>query len=40
MTVVGVPAKIVKQLDNKKYYSEKEKNSSRSINRFQYGDGI
>ncbi|QCO70636.1 serine O-acetyltransferase [Buchnera aphidicola] len=40
VTVVGVPAKIINQLDGKKYFSRKEKNSLQSTNMFQYGDGI
>ncbi|WAI18222.1 MAG: serine O-acetyltransferase [Buchnera aphidicola (Acyrthosiphon caraganae)] len=40
VTVVGVPAKIVNQLDSEKYFSREEKNNLQSINRFQYGDGI
>ncbi|WAI11826.1 MAG: serine O-acetyltransferase [Buchnera aphidicola (Macrosiphum albifrons)] len=40
VTVVGVPAKIINQLDSKKYFSRKEKNTLQSTHMFQYGDGI
>ncbi|CAL4326120.1 serine O-acetyltransferase [Buchnera aphidicola] len=39
VTVVGVPAKIINELDSKKY-SSKEKSNVSYINSFQYGDGI
>ncbi len=40
VTVVGVPARIISQLGNKKYYFQEEKNNLSYINSFQYGDGI
>lgn len=40
VTVVGVPAKIVNQLDSTKYSSQEEINNLSYINTFQYGDGI
>ncbi|QCI20214.1 serine O-acetyltransferase [Buchnera aphidicola (Brachycaudus cardui)] len=40
VTVVGVPAKIIGELDSKKYFSIEEKSNLSCTNRFQYGDGI
>lgn len=41
VTVVGIPAKVVSQLDSKKCFIQKNENNFLSIeNSFQYGDGI
>ncbi|QCI19638.1 MAG: serine O-acetyltransferase [Buchnera aphidicola (Brevicoryne brassicae)] len=41
VTVVGIPAKIISQLNSKKCFSEQNEDSlSSTENSFQYGDGI
>ncbi|AEO07880.1 serine O-acetyltransferase [Buchnera aphidicola] len=40
VTVVGTPAKIINNLDNKKQFLQEQKNNVSYLNNFQYGDGI
>ncbi|WP_425619692.1 serine O-acetyltransferase [Buchnera aphidicola] len=40
VTVVGIPAKIVNDIDNTKQFFLDQKNNLSYLNTFQYGDGI